>query len=1046
MNCLRFFYGQVNHKYSPTEQYSLLPFFVSKSLSCCHLMTLYTRCLFAFVATLVSCFHLQGQTTFPKDEPKYNHPDVFVITNAIIHPSSDKVIENGMMLIEKNKIVQVGKTLSYPRNAVVIDMKGKHIYPSFIDLFSTYGVPTPHRNAGGSPQYETLKKGASNWNECIKAETQAIEAFKHDAGTARELRGIGFGTVLTHVPDGLMQGTGALVNLNEEKENFSVIKPRISDHFSFRKGSSAQEYPSSLMGNIALLRQTFMDAQWYAQGGSAQEFNPSLNAINENAGLVHIFDAGDKYNLLRAQKIASEFGYKFIYRTNGSEYQRIKEISALNSPLIVPVNFPEAYDVEDYYDAQNVSLAELKHWELAPGNAGILYKNGIVFCFTAEGLRDKQSFLNNVRKAVTHGLPASQAIKALTETPALLAGVSDILGTLDKNKLASFIVTNQELFTDKCMIMENWVAGKRFEIKTLAPLDVRGEYSLNVNQNMYTLSVKGDIASPTGEVKQDTIKVSATIKKDIGTISVSFIAKDKNLQGPVRLSGTINYDSGSWDGTGQLPNGSTVSWTAIRKERFKEESRKKTGADTVLTGTVTFPQMAYGFDSLPVVETYLIRNATVWTNEAEGILKNADVLIKDGKIAKVGTNLTKPPKCIEIDGTGKHVTSGIIDEHSHIAISHGVNEGGQNISAEVSIGDVLNPDDINIYRQLSGGVTAAQLLHGSANPIGGQSAIIKLRWGSSPEEMKIAGADGFIKFALGENVKQSNWGENYNMRYPQTRMGVEQVFYDAFYKARAYEKAWKEYLEKAARSKTKTEAPRKDIENEILLEILNGKRFITCHSYVQSEINMLMHVADSMGFKINTFTHVLEGFKIAEKLKAHGANASTFSDWWAYKYEVYDAIPFNAAILHKMGINVSMNSDDAEMARRLNQEAAKAIKYGGVSEEEAWKMVTLNPAKMLHLDKQMGSLKEGKDGDVVIWSDNPLSIYAMAEKTFIDGKLYFDRDRDLELRKKNTAEKLRIIQKLMEAKAGGEKTIKPTRKGRRLYHCDTMGETEEVQE
>lgn len=1003
------------------------------------------RIILSGVLSLVLSSVLQAQITFPKDEPKYNQPDIFVLTNVTIHTSAGNVIENGSVLVEKEKIADVGKNISYPRNAVVIDLKGKHIYPSFIDLYSSYGMPPVKQSNDGGVQYGTSKKGASNWNESIHPETNAAENFKHDAAAAKELRALGFGAVLTHAQDGLMRGTAVMVSLNDEKENNSILKEQAANNFSFRKGSSQQAYPSSLMGNIALIRQTLYDADWYKNGGHEMEFNPSLNALKNTAGLPLIFDAGDKYNVLRAKKIGDEFKIKFIYKTNGTDYQRIDDIKSTESHFIIPVNFPQPIDATDLYDAHNISLAELKHWELAPGNPYMLYKNGIVFCLTADGLKEKNSFLTNIKKAIAYGLPAQEAIKALTETPATLAGIQHLVGTIEKNKYASFIVTSHELFTDKCQVMENWVMGKRYEVKQLNTPDVRGEYSLNINQNIYTLSVKGEQGSPSGEVKQDTVKASATIEKNVNNISVSFTARDKYYNGLIRLSGTINFDSGSWDGNGQLPDGTMISWTAIRKEKFKEPESKKKNTSTVVDSTVnssvTFPNMAFGFDSLPDPETFFIKNATVWTNEAEGILKNADIIIKEGKILKVGTNLSKPSKSIEIDGTGKHVTSGIIDEHSHIAVVGGVNEGGQNISAEVSIADVVYPDDINIYRQLAGGVTAAQLLHGSANPIGGQSAIIKLRWGSSPEDMKIKGADGFIKFALGENVKQSNWGEIYTVRYPQTRMGVEQVFYDAFHKAMAYEKSIKEQL--SGKSKTKTVFPRKDIENEILLEILHGKRFITCHSYVQSEINMLMHVADSMGFKVNTFTHILEGYKVADKMKAHGVNASTFSDWWAYKFEVYEAIPYNAAIMHKMGLNVSMNSDDAEMARRLNQEAAKAVKYGGISEEEAWKMVTLNPAKMLHLDKQMGSLKEGKDGDVVVWSDNPLSIYAKAEKTFIDGKLYFDRDRDKELQKKNTADRIRITKKMLDAKANGEKTVKPVKKSNKHYHCDTIGEEAE---
>ena len=336
-----------------------------------------------------------------------------------------------------------------------------------------------------------------------------------------------------------------------------------------------------------------------------------------------------------------------------------------------------------------------------------------------------------------------------------------------------------------------------------------------------------------------------------------------------------------------------------------------------------------------------------------------------------------------------------------------INEGAQSVTSEVRIGDNLNPEDINIYRQLSGGVTSSHILHGSANTIGGQTQLIKLRWGASDEDLKFKGADPFIKFALGENVKRTT-SQN-NNRFPDTRMGVDQVMDDAFSRAKDYEEALKR----------DPQGTRKDLELDALVEILNKKRFITCHSYVQSEITAAMRIAEKYNFKFNTFTHILEGYKVADKMKLHGSNASTFSDWCAYKQEVVDAIAYNAAIMQKIGLNVCINSDDAEQARRLNQEAAKTIKYGGISEEDALKMVTLNPAKALHVADRVGSIKTGKDADIVIWSNHPLSIYAMAEKTIVDGIIYFDRSRDLELRKKISSERNRLIQKLLGEKKAG---------------------------
>jgi imidazolonepropionase-like amidohydrolase len=290
-------------------------------------------------------------------------------------------------------------------------------------------------------------------------------------------------------------------------------------------------------------------------------------------------------------------------------------------------------------------------------------------------------------------------------------------------------------------------------------------------------------------------------------------------------------------------------------------------------------------------------------------------------------------------------------------------------------------------------------------------------------------------------VKQSNWGDNNTVRFPQTRMGVEQVYYDGFIRAREYDEAKKKFAAGELAVK-----PPMDLELEALAEILAKTRFITCHSYIQSEINMFMHVADSMGFTLNTFTHILEGYKVADKMAEHGAGGSTFSDWWAYKYEVNDAIPYNAKVMHDQGVVVAINSDDAEMGRRLNQEAAKGVKYGGMSEEDAWKMVTLNPAKLLHLDDRMGSLKEGKDGDVVIWSDNPLSMSAIVEQTFVDGLLLFDKNQDKELRKRNQAERARIITKMMDAGKNGATTRKFFKKKRGAYHCDTIGEEMSTEE
>ena len=460
---------------------------------------------------------------------------------------------------------------------------------------------------------------------------------------------------------------------------------------------------------------------------------------------------------------------------------------------------------------------------------------------------------------------------------------------------------------------------------------------------------------------------------------------------------------------------------------------------------IWFPNKSFGFKEKPSQKNILFKNATVWTNEQEGILDSCDVAISNGRIIGVGINLNAKEYFENLiydtfDATGLHLTSGIIDEHSHIAISKGVNEGSESVSSEVRIGDVINPNDHNIYRQLAGGTVVSQLLHGSANPIGGQSAIIKLRWGSTPEEMLVEGADEYIKFALGENVKRSRAPSS--TRFPDSRMGVEQVFVDAFNRAKIYSDNWSNYNSLSKKEKINSVQPRKDLELDALVDILNGEMFITCHSYVQSEINMLMKVAEQFDFNVATFTHILEGYKVADKMSDHGVGASTFSDWWAYKNEVKEAIPYNAALMAMAGVVTAINSDSREMARRLNQEAGKSIKYGGMDEIEALKLVTLNPAKLLHLDDRIGSIKVGKDADLVLWTDHPLSIYTKPSKTIVDGKVYFDIDQDIKLRESIKEERARIISKMKGSDNPGSNRRFPMRSVDVELHCDDVFEYE----
>ncbi|WP_378176699.1 amidohydrolase family protein [Aquimarina sp. SS2-1] len=988
-----------------------------------------------FLSLFVICmgYTISAQEYFPKnDGVKTSNSNYTVFTNATIHTSPTTEIKNGMLIIQKRKIKEVGTNLSIPKNSVVVDLQGKHIYASFIDPFTDFGIKKPKKNGNSfrrNPQYDASREGYY-WNDHIRPETNPLHSFTYDKKKAEEYIKEGFGTLNTHMPDGIIRGTGLLVALNNEgTEGERLLSDASAQFLSFSKSEkSNQAYPTSLMGAMALLRQVYLDADWYAKGNINNK-DLSLEALNNNKGLPQIFEAGSRINGFRADKVGDQFNIQYILVGGGDEYARIDKVKATNAKYIIPLDFPEAYDVSDPYMANLVSLGDMRHWNQAPSNPSVLAKNGIQFSLTTHKLKKIADLNARIEKAIAHGLDKKTALASLTTIPAQMLGKSDVLGTLKKGAYANFLITSSELFSKDNMIYENWVQGHKNIVNDMNTTDINGTYDVTLAGKTYDLSISGKPTVPKAEIKLGETKLGSKITYKDDWVSIIFTDADTTKTEYTRIVTSINNNAKYWTGKALLPNGAETTFTAKQKppkEDKKEDAKKpedKEEDPKVLP--VTYPNIAYGTTSLPTSENVLFKNATVWTNESDGILTDTDVLIKNGKIAAIGKNLTAGNAKV-IDATGKHLTTGIIDEHSHIAAA-AINEAGHNSTAEVTIEDVVSPDDINIYRNLAGGVTSIQILHGSANPIGGRSAIIKLKWGESAENLIYNNSPKFIKFALGENVKQSNWGDAERVRFPQTRMGVEQVYIDYFTRAKNYEQL-----------KNSGNPYRKDIEMETLLEILNGKRFISCHSYVQSEINMLMKVAEMFNFRINTFTHILEGYKVADKMAAHGVGGSTFSDWWAYKYEVNDAIPYNASIMHNQGVTVAINSDDAEMSRRLNQEAAKSVKYGGVSEEDAWKFVTLNPAKLLHIDDRVGSIKVGKDADLVLWTDHPLSVYSKAEKTLIEGAVYFDLEKDKAMRKTIAQERNQLSTMLLKAKNNGLKTQPPKKKEKQHFHCNTL--------
>ncbi|WP_124980610.1 amidohydrolase family protein [Nonlabens xiamenensis] len=974
---------------------------------------------------LLVCGSLYAQDYFPNNDDISAVSDVTrVITNAHVTTKPGVQIKNATIVIKDGKIQAIGKNIDIPSDAVIEDAQGNYIYASFIEPYADFGMREPKKAPSSrTSQYDEGRKGFY-WNDHIRPEQRAMDFYEFDKKAAEKFNKAGYGTVQTHLHDGIARGNGMLVTMNLEGSDADRILQQVSGNFySLSKSrQSNQAYPTSLMGALALLRQTHFDADWYA-GGHAKTKDLSLEALNDNKDLVQIIEAGDKKNLLRVDKLGDRIGKQFIIVGGADAYEMIDDVQATNAALIVPVNFPKAYDVENPNLEWFVDLSDMRDWKQAPGNLMSLSNKGITYAITTNGLKSPDELMEQLRRAMQYGLKEEQALAALTTTPARLLKIDNQLGTLEKGKWANFIMTSGQLFEKETDLLENWVQGAKHVIKDRNKRDIDGSYTMTLDGNDYDLDIKGNGKKLT--VKVDSTKLKSKISYDGDWINiVSADREEKNSF--IRLLAQLDKDEQGISGTAYLFNGNEVAFKAKRqenKDKGEDDEEQDESDVSINMGRITYPNVGFGSEELPQQETILYRNATVWTNETEGILKNTDVLVKNGKISNIGNDL-KAGNARVIDATGKHLTSGIVDEHSHIAIDNGVNEAGHNSTAEVTIEDVVDHEDINLYRNLAGGVTSAQLLHGSANPIGGRSAIIKLKWGYKDDEMIYDDTPKFIKFALGENVKQSRYQNG--VRFPQSRMGVEQVFEDYFSRARAY-----------ADSREDADF-RYDEEMETLLEILESERFVSCHSYVQSEINMLMKVAERHGFRINTFTHILEGYKVADKMAEHGAGGSTFSDWWAYKYEVNDAIPYNGAIMHSQGVTVAFNSDDAEMSRRLNQEAAKAVKYGGVSEEEAWKFVTLNPAKLLHIDDRTGSIKEGKDADLVLWNDHPLSVTARPEITMVDGIVFFDMERDARFRESIKKERQQLINEMLVAKNKGLKTQEPKKKEKTLYECETI--------
>ncbi len=1001
-------------------------------VSCC-----FISILFSFAA---------AQTTAPVEGIRKNTPQIHALKNLTIIPSPGKKIENGTIIIRDGIIQSAGANISIPADAREWDCKGLTAYAGFIELYSDYGLPKPKPQQN---QMQEQARGANYWNANIKSDFSSSANFLPDKESAEKLRAQGFTTAAIVPAIGILKGASALVNLGEDSPNTQIVKSNLFHHATLVRENFPESYPTSLMGQIALLRQTFSDAKWYSEEWKIYAKNPNQQRPEENNALASleqtisgkqaiIFETDDELDVFRAEKIAKEFSLNYVIRGSGYEYRRIDALKKTEAQFILPVNFPDAPKVETPEDAFNTNYEDLRHWDFASENPARMKKANIRFALTTNQLKDISKFRAMVKQAIDCGFSAYDAIASLTTIPAQFAGVEKKLGTIEAGKIANIVLADGDIFSDKTTIRETWIDGKRYEIKAQPAADARGIWKLKFQtekQIETIIEIYGEMENLSAVIGKEKIKANVSVQQK--QIAISFDGDSIGINGMLRFSGMINEKIMS--GICELPNGKSILWNAEFSAPLAVTKDSAQTAVTVCSSyDVVFPDGAFGRKEIPQQKDALVKNATIWTSGAQGNLEESDILIVKGKISKIGKGLTAGGNVLVIDARGKHITPGLIDAHSHAAISNGVNESGQAITAEVRIGDVVNCDDINIYRQLAGGLTTINQLHGSANAIGGQNSVLKLRWGMLSEEMKFENAKPGIKFALGENPKQSNWGIQNPTRYPQTRMGVEQIIRDEFTAAREYDKRMKE-----AKTNPNLIPPRRDLELECVAEILNKQRLIHSHCYRQDEIMMLLKVSDDFGFQIGTLQHVLEGYKVADEIAKRGVGASCFSDWWAYKYEVIDAIPYAGALMHNAGVVVSFNSDSDEMARRMNLEAAKAVKYGGLSEQEALKFVTLNPAKQLRIDDRVGSLEVGKDADFVIWSGNPLSTYSVCEQTWIDGRKFFDSKEDAELRLDIQKKKAELVQKALKSKKKGSGAAKsPVRSSRYSCHDERINAME----
>ena len=923
-----------------------------------------------------------------------NDPVAIAFKGAKVVTQPGQVIENGTVVVRNGLIESVGADLEIPFDAKVIDCQGMVIYAGFIDSGTTKGLPDSEedgRETGSGPDRRDIDLATQ-----IAASTQEVnrKGIYPDYSSSRFInvsddeakawRSVGFTTAHVMPSGELINGTTTVVALDDP--NVSAVRDAIlQDDFALAGGwrASGDGYPRSLMGSVAHMRQTLLDAQHYQTSWAVYQKvkkgiprpprDPAMDSIGKLlAGqMPFVLPASKIDEIYRANNLANEFGLQLVLDGVQHGYELTDELKSFDVPIILRIDFPAApelgkqaprrrssfgfgrrgQDDEDEIDkrvpvSKGVLEDRTRKWEAQVNNAATLTGAGVGFVLSTQGTKDPEEFLKNLRLAIEKGLPADEALAALTVRPASLFGLSDQLGTIEAGKIANLAIMSDDFSNEQAEVKYTVVNGNLFENK----------------QSEEDKSGRGGPGGRRGKEgsKRSTDKPDEKRKPD---------SKDDK---------PAKQESQSDDAE---PSKAAAGSEAVNEEDGDEEDEEEIVVMDwpIETDASRIPQTRTGGN-------LFIHKANVIT-AVNGMLRDTSILVQDGKIVAIGADLVPPEGTMVIDGQGAWVMPGIIDCHSHMVA--GGNEGTLSVTPEVRCEDNMVSDDLGVYRAAAGGVTAANVLHGSANTIGGQRIVIQMKYKANPKDMLFPDFPEGIKFALGENVIRNE------SRFPNTRMGVESVLRTAFEAARQYKSDWQRFNELSPAEQANTIPPRRDLRLETLQKVLDNQILVHCHCYNSGEILMLLKTLSKFGIEHLTLEHGLEAYKIAPEIARfgkNGANLSTFADFWGYKVEAYDAVPYNVALIEAAGGTPILNSDSGERVRRLNHDAAKMVRWGGMSYQDAIRTITLNPAIALKLNDVVGSIEVGKRADLALFNGHPLNTYSRAFMTLVDGEVVFDRE------------------------------------------------------